>query len=188
MAEIKRLFISGYRSYELGVFSKTDKKLFYIKEFLKQRIRQYADQGLEWVIITGQLGIELWAGLALMELEDELDHLKLGVLIPFKGFGDNWNQENQTLYQKVLDYADYVNFTSNDEYKYGGQLKGNSQFVINNTDGLLIIFDPEKGGKPKFLYDQALAYKEHSGYVVDKADFEELQEFVIDYQEIHNVK
>lgn len=51
---IKRLFISGYRSYELGVFSKKDKKLFYIKEFIKQRLRQYADRGLEWVIISGQ--------------------------------------------------------------------------------------------------------------------------------------
>lgn len=170
------------------MFSKTDKKLFYIKEFIKQRIRQYADQGLEWIIITGQLGIELWAGLAVLELEDELPDLKLGVLIPFKGFGENWNDENKALYQKVLDIADFVTFTSHDEYKHGGQLSGNAHFIMDNTDGLFIVYDPEKEGKPKFLYDQARQYEDTDGYTIDLADFNELQEFVIDYQEIHNVK
>lgn len=187
-ALIKRLFISGYRSYELGIFSKTDKKLFYIKEFIKHRIRQYADQGLEWVIITGQLGVELWAGEVVIDLKEELPHLQLAVLIPFKGFGESWNEDNQGLYQKVINAADYVNFTSHDEYKHGGQLKGNNQFIMNNSDGLLLIYDPENEGKPKFLNDQADKYSDYSGYMVDRADFDELQEFVIDYQEIHNVK
>lgn len=171
----------------MGIFSKKDKKLFYIKEFIKQRIRQYADNGLEWIIITGQLGIELWAGLAVLELEKELPHLKLAVLIPFKGFAENWNTVNKALYQKIIEIADYVNYTSHDEYKHGGQLSGNNQFIMNNTDGLLLIYDPDNEGKPKFLYNQAMKYEEQTGYLIDRVDFYELEEFVIDYQEIHNV-
>lgn len=32
---IKRLFVSGYRSYELGIFSEDDDKLFFVKEFFE---------------------------------------------------------------------------------------------------------------------------------------------------------
>lgn len=184
---IKRLFISGYRSYELGVFSKKDKKLFYIKEFIKQRLRQYADRGLEWVIISGQLGVELWSGEAIIELSEELPELKLAVLLPFKGFGENWNEENTFLYQKIIDAADFVTYTSHQEYQHGGQLSGNAQFIMDNTDGLFLIYDPEKEGKPSFLYNQAKTFAEKTDYPIDIADFDELQEFVIDFQEINNV-
>lgn len=185
---MRRLYVSGYRSYELGIFDKKDKRLFYLKEFLKEEFRRYADSGLEWVITSGNLGIELWAGLALIDLNEELSQLNLALLLPYKGFGNNWNDDNRKLLTKVVEGADYVNLTSQDEYKHGGQLKGNAQFILNNSDGLLLVYDPDKKGKPAFLYDQARAYSQAMGYPVHTINFEELQEFVIDYQEIHNVK
>lgn len=117
---IKRLFVSGYRSYELGIFSEDDDKLFFVKEFLKASLSQYIQNGLEWVITSGQLGIELWTAEIVEELREEYPNLQLGLLLPYQEYGNSWNEKNQLLLQKAIEQADYMNYTSHEPYKHGG--------------------------------------------------------------------
>jgi len=182
---IKNLFVSGYRSYELGIFSNEDDKLFFIKEHLKKRLKDYIESGVEWIIISGQLGIELWCGEVVFELKEDYPTVKLGVLLPHLGFGDNWNELNQQLFQTVLEKADYVNHTSNQEYKHPGQLKGNQQFIMDHTGGALLVYDEEGGGKPGYLYNQIIKYQENSTYELEVINFDELQDFVTEYEEMY---
>jgi len=182
---IKNLFVSGYRSYELGIFSNEDDKLFFIKEHLKKRLKDYIESGVEWIIISGQLGIELWCGEVVFELKEDYPTVKLGVLLPHLGFGDNWNELNQQLFQTVLGKADYVNHTSNQEYKHPGQLKGNQQFIMDHTGGALLVYDEEGGGKPGYLYNQIIKYQENSTYELEVINFDELQDFVTEYEEMY---
>ena len=80
---IKNIYISGYRSFEMNIFNNNDPKLFIIKQHIKKELKAKMEMGLEWVITSGQLGIELWGAEAVFELQEEGYDLKLGVLLPF---------------------------------------------------------------------------------------------------------
>lgn len=179
---MKSILISGYRSYELNIFNQTDLKLLYLKEFIKDRLVQYIENGVEWFVITGQLGIELWAGEVLLELKEEYPEVSLAVLLPFTGFGENWNETNKTMFEEIIHQADYVNYTSNKDYESPAQLKGNQIFSVRNTDGAFIIYDTMVGesadGKPKYLYELILQYQENSTYELNLVGFEEIEFFI----------
>lgn len=182
---LKSVFISGYRSYELNIFDQTDPKYLYLKEFIKNRLKQYIENGVEWFIITGQLGIELWAGEIVNDLKEDYPEISLGVLLPYTSFGENWNEVNKQLFNQVIHQADYVNYTSNKDYESPKQLNANQVFTIKNTDGAFLIYDTMIGesaeGKPKFLYDLILKYQEIAPYDLNLAGFEEIEFFIHDF-------
>ncbi|GAA3327349.1 hypothetical protein GCM10020331_066930 [Ectobacillus funiculus] len=43
----------------------------------------FLEEGLEWVLISGQLGVELWTAEVVFELQMEYPDLKLAVFTPF---------------------------------------------------------------------------------------------------------
>lgn len=59
--------------------------MYYLKAFIKHKLLQYIDEGLEWVLIQGQLGIELWTAEVVIDLRVEYPDLKLGIITPFMG-------------------------------------------------------------------------------------------------------
>ena len=179
---MKSILVSGYRSYELNIFNQTDPKYLYLKEFIKDRLIRYIENGTEWFVVTGQMGIELWAGEVVLELKEEYPEVNLAVLLPFTGFGENWNETNKTMFEQVITQADYVNYTSNKDYESPAQLKGNQVFSVRNTDGAFIIYDTMVGesadGKPKYLYDLILQYQENVPYELNLVGFEEIEFFI----------
>lgn len=175
--------MSGYRSYEVSVFADDDPKLKYIKLYFEKRLKEYIEEGLEWVIISGNIGTELWAGQVVLDLKNDYPEIKLAVLLPFTGFQSNWNEKNQAVFNAVIEKADYLNYTSSSEYQNPGQLKGNQEFIIKNTDGCLLFYDTEHEGKAKFFYELAKAYQDVSTYVVDLISFDELQWFITDLED-----
>lgn len=95
MDKSKVIYVSGYRSFELGVFKENDPKIQVVKNVLKKELHQLAEEGLEWVLVSGNLGVELWAVQIVAELKEEYPELSLGILYPFSDFGNNWNEGNQ---------------------------------------------------------------------------------------------
>lgn len=179
---MKNLLISGYRSYELNIFNQSDPKYDYLKKFIKNRLINYIENGVEWFVITGQLGIELWAGEVVLELKEEYPEINLAILLPYTSFGENWNETNKTLFEEVIRQADYVNYTSNKDYESPAQIKSNQVFSVRNTDGAFLIYDTMVGesadGKPKYLYDLILQYQENSTYELNLVGFEEIEFYI----------
>ncbi len=66
---MSRLWVSGYRSYELGIFQSKDPKVTIIKEAIKQFICQRIDDGVDWIITGPQLGVEQWTIEVTLELK-----------------------------------------------------------------------------------------------------------------------
>lgn len=184
---IKRLFVTGYRSYELEIFSDEDDKYFFITEFLKTKLKQYIDQGLEWIVISGQLGVELWTADIAMLLKHDYPHIKIGILLPYQTYGDQWNEYHQHYLQKVLQGADYVNYTSQKPYQNGGQLSGNTSVILGHTDGALLIYDTSKEGKSEYVLEQIQQYRQMHDYYLEQVAFDELEQFVVDYQEMNKM-
>lgn len=182
---MKSIFISGYRSYELNVFDQNDPKYVYLKEFIKDRLKSYIENGVEWFVITGQLGIELWAGEILIEMREDYPEAHLAVLLPYTSFGEKWNDTNRGLLEKVLHQADYVNYTSNKEYESPKQLNANQMFTIRNTDGAFLIYDTmmeeAAAGSPKYVYRLIENFQEKNVYELNLVGFEEIELFIHDF-------
>ena len=86
---VKTVYITGYKSYELNIFKDDAPEVYYLKEFIKHKIKQLLDEGLEWVLIQGQMGIELWSAEVVIELKETYPELKLGVITPLKVIHQN---------------------------------------------------------------------------------------------------
>lgn len=175
---IKNLYVSGYRNYEMGIFKADDERLYYIKKALRQAITRYAMEGLEWVLISGELGVEMWTANVVHELQDEFPHLHYAVIMPYAGFGEKWNERNRQQQQKVLQEADYVDYSSKHPYQNPGQLKANQVFLINSSDAALLLYEPEYQGKTQYVYDLILLKQERNSYALECITQFDLQDLV----------
>lgn len=179
---IKNLYVTGYRSYELGVWSEEDPKLTIVKEAIKAALIRYLENGLEWVVITGNLGVELWTGEVVIDLRQDYPDLKYSILYPYLNFGKNWNEKNRSLLEKINAGADYTNATSHQDYQNPGQLKSNQAFVIRNCHGSLLVYDREFEGTPKYSLQAIEAYQSKEEHSLEMISMYDLQEVADNYQ------
>ena len=161
MDRLKVMYISGYRSFELGVFKENDPKITVIKKVLKKEIQQLVEEGLEWVLTSGNLGIETWVTEVVAELKQEYPELKLGIIYPFKEFGNNW----------------YVEAVSHQAYQSPSQLRNHTRFLLDHTDGCLLIYDPEFPGKTQYFLKEAQTYQQDHSYEIRLVSMDDLQNF-----------
>ncbi|MEH6940141.1 SLOG family protein, partial [Bacillus sp. JJ664] len=74
----------------LGISSNKHDAVKYIKKAIKNKILSYIDDGLEWIIMSGQMGIELWAAEVVFELQIDYPHLQLAIFTPYEEQDKNW--------------------------------------------------------------------------------------------------
>jgi len=175
METIKTLLLTGYRSYELGVFQEKDPKITIIKKAIKNNLRQYTEAGLEWVIVGGNLGVEMWGAEVISQLKLDYPQLHLGVVFPFAEFGEQWNEGNQEKLLRLKQEADYADSVSHKAYQNPQQLQNHTNFLLQHSDGLLAVFDPEFPGKPKYLLDAAYKVAQNNEYLIDLITMDDLQ-------------
>lgn len=63
-----KLWLTGYRNYEMNIFQPTDRRIKILRELIKEQLQEKIYNGLEWLLIGGEPGIEQWgaeAGIAL---------------------------------------------------------------------------------------------------------------------------
>ncbi|MCA1063135.1 DUF1273 domain-containing protein [Rossellomorea sp. AcN35-11] len=168
--------ITGYKSFELGIFKSDDKSIYYIKEALKKELYTLLDEGLEWVLISGQLGVELWGAEVVFELQEEYPDLKLAVLTPFLNQEENWNDENKEYYEFILSQADFVESISKEPYKGPQQFRNKNQLFLHKCQTVVILYDEEKDGSPKYFYQEVKKKKETDpAFEVRAINFHDLQ-------------
>ncbi|WP_409346291.1 DUF1273 domain-containing protein [Paenibacillus sp. MBLB4367] len=153
---MKSVLVTGYKASELGIFSLKHPGIRIIKKAIKSRLAGLLDDGLEWVIVSGQWGVEIWAAEAAIEMKDEGHALQLAVITPFLEQEENWSEEKQNVYRQILSRADYINSVTKSKYSGPWQFRARDQFLLRNTDGMLLVFDEENDGSPKFIKEQAL--------------------------------
>ncbi len=163
---IKVCVVSGYKGHELGIFDQKHKGIQYIKKTIEKKLRQLLDEGLEWVLISGQLGVELWTGEVVSDLKKEYSQLRLAVMTPFLLQEKNWSEANQEHYRHVLGLADFVDSISKKEYESPAQLRVKNQYLVEKSDGLVILYDEWKEGSPNYYLEPALKRTERDGYPI----------------------
>ncbi|MDB1552862.1 DUF1273 domain-containing protein [Latilactobacillus sakei] len=183
---MKRLWLTGYRSYELGVFGDSDEKLKVIKYSLKKQLNNYLDDGLEWLITGGQMGIEQWGIQVAQELKIDYPELKVAMMLPFSDFGQQWNEQNQGTLMTLKAQVDFCEPVIKAPYSGPQQLRQYQQFMLTHTDGALLYYDREAPGKPEYDAKAIETYQEQHEYPNNQVDFFELQDLVNELAELEN--
>lgn len=151
----KVVAVTGYKPYELGIFDNNHPGISYIRKTLRTRMIQLVEEGAEWLLISGQPGVELWAAKEIIDLKETYDTLHFAVITPFLNQEERWGEATKQLYQEILSAADYVNSLTNRPYESPAQLRSKNDFFIEKSDALLILYDEEKQGTPDYYLQAA---------------------------------
>lgn len=161
---VKVLAITGYKSFELGIFQKDHLGITYIKKAIRKRLIPLIEEGLEWILISGQMGTELWAAEVVFDLQLDYPQIQLAVLTPYLDQESKWNEANKEMYEFILSQADFVDSITKRPYENPGQLKLKNQYLVQKSDALLVFYDQEKGGSPVYMVQEAQKKLEHGNY------------------------
>lgn len=71
--------------------------------------------------------------------------------------------------------ADYVASVTNIEYQAPWQFVEKDKFIVANTDGILLVYDEENEGSPKYVKSYVEKYKEKVDYEMLKITAYDLQ-------------
>lgn len=182
---MRRLWVTGYRSYEINAFQEDDPKVKVVKRVLKQRMKALLDESEDefWLITGPQLGVEQWAAQTAVGLKSDYRQLKVAIMLPFADFASKWNADNQRRLAVLRQQVDFSRELTDRPYQSPDQLRLFQQFMLDHTDRALFVYDPDHPGKPKYDYRQAQKYSDQHDYPVDVVDFDDLQEAAIEWGE-----
>ena len=183
---MKRLWTTGYRAYELGVFDEKDPKVAVIKEVLQKELCYQLDSTSEefWLITGPQMGVERWSIESALAIKDDYPQLKIALMEPYADFAARWNENNQARLAAVKAQVDFAGRVSEKKYESPEQLRAYQNFMLYYTDGALLIYDPEREGKTVWDWRAINRYREqNSDYSMRMIDFDELQEAAEEYSE-----
>lgn len=179
---IKRLIVTGYKGHELGIFDDKHAGIPIIKKALESRLIPLLETGLEWIIISGQPGVETWAAETAIDLQEDFPGLQIAIITPFEEQDKNWNDAKKQTYEFILAHADYTVSLTKRPYEAPWQFIEKDKFLLRNSDGLLIVYDEENDGSPKFMKKMAMSYAETSDYEVLTISADDLQLIAEDLQ------
>lgn len=161
---IKTIYVTGYRPHELGIFNDQHPGVAIIKKALEDKLRALADDGLEWVVVSGQLGVELWATETVLKLQADFPDLKYSVITPFLEQEKNWNDQKREKYGHMVAHADFVTSVTKRLYEAPWQFIEKDKFIIDNTDAMLLVYDEENEASPKYVLNLANQYMANHDY------------------------
>lgn len=126
-----------------------------IKHTLRTKIIQLIEDGAEWFITSGQLGVELWACEIVLELKVSYPEIQLAILTPFFEQESRWPDHVKEKYFMILEQADFVDSITKRPYDNPAQLRMKNDFIVNKTQALLILYDEETPGSPSYFLSSA---------------------------------
>lgn len=173
---LKRLWVTGYRAYELNVHGQKDPHIPVIKDSLRNVLLELLDDGLEWIITGGQQGVEQWAAELGMELKADYPDLRVAIMTPYQNFGERWQENSQEQLARLREQVDFTASTSNQPYQSGYQLSAYGQFMTTHTDGALFVYDPDYPGKTEFDYKRVQNLPPERQYDVRTISMDDLEE------------
>lgn len=172
-----RIWLTGYRSYELSVFSEQDPKLIVIKKALKAAIIQLAENVEEcWVLSGAQLGVEQWGQECVTELKKDYPQLKSALILPYQNFGHQWQAQNQTKLAHLMEHVDFSLTLNRSDYRNRDQLVAWQHFMLKHTDEALLLYDLEHPGKSDYDWHMMQRWQQQHNYTIQWLDFYTLQD------------
>lgn len=164
------VLVVGYKAFDLGIFGDKDQRLKIIKAAIRRDLIYLLENGMKWLVFTGNLGFEVWVLEVAKELQEEYN-FQLATIFIFENQGENWNEANQ---EKLANFknVDFIKYAY-PSYENPSQFRTYNQFLLESTDGAYLFYDEENETKLKYLYRMM---KENKQYHIKKLTFDDLNE------------
>lgn len=173
---MKVLAVTGYKPMEINIFKYDDERIEIIKAAIEKRLIEFIEGGLEWVLISGKMGVELWAGELVLELRERYG-VKLAVIPPFENQEERWPESIQQIYQDLTTAANFFRPLYKGSYSGPYQYQANNKWLIDKSAGCLMLLDAEFPGSNRYFYDEAkLTPGDYPIYLITPADLEDMVE------------
>ena len=172
------VLVVGYKAFDLGIFGDKDQRLKIIKAAIRRDLIYLLENGMKWLVFTGNLGFEVWVLEVAKELQEEYN-FQLATIFIFENQGENWNEANQ---EKLANFknVDFIKYAY-PSYENPSQFRTYNQFLLESTDGAYLFYDEENETKLKYLYRMM---KENEQYHIKKLTFDDLNEMAENFYEI----
>ncbi|MCB6406969.1 MULTISPECIES: DUF1273 domain-containing protein [Streptococcus] len=172
------VLVVGYKAFDLGIFGDKDQRLKIIKAAIRRDLIYLLENGMKWLVFTGNLGFEVWVLEVAKELQEEYN-FQLATIFIFENQGENWNEANQ---EKLANFknVDFIKYAY-PSYENPSQFRTYNQFLLESTDGAYLFYDEENETKLKYLYRMM---KENKQYHIKKLTFDDLNEMAANFSEI----
>ncbi|ARC46099.1 hypothetical protein D8811_04210 [Streptococcus gordonii] len=172
------VLVVGYKAFDLGIFGDKDQRLKIIKAAIRRDLIYLLENGMKWLVFTGNLGFEVWVLEVAKELQEEYN-FQLATIFIFENQGENWNEVNQ---EKLANFknVDFIKYAY-PSYENPSQFRTYNQFLLESTDGAYLFYDEENETKLKYLYRMM---KENEQYHIKKLTFDDLNELAENFSEI----
>lgn len=172
------VLVVGYKAFDLGIFGDKDQRLKIIKAAIRRDLIYLLENGMKWLVFTGNLGFEAWVLEVAKELQKEYN-FQLATIFIFENQGENWNEVNQ---EKLANFknVDFIKYAY-PSYENPSQFRTYNQFLLESTDGAYLFYDEENETKLKYLYRMM---KENEQYHIKKLTFDDLNELAENFSEI----
>lgn len=172
------VLVVGYKAFDLGIFGDKDQRLKIIKAAIRRDLIYLLENGMKWLVFTGNLGFEAWVLEVAKELQEEYN-FQLATIFIFENQGKNWNEVNQ---EKLANFknVDFIKYAY-PSYENPSQFRTYNQFLLESTDGAYLFYDEENETKLKYLYRMM---KENEQYHIKKLTFDDLNEMAENFSEI----
>lgn len=171
---MKVLSVTGYKPMEINIFKHDDERIDIIKAAIEKQLVSFIEEGLEWVLISGKMGVELWAGEVTLGLREQYG-VKLAFIPPFENQEERWPEPIQQVYQQLTASADFYRPLYKGGYSGPYQYQASNKWLIDKSDGCLMLLDEEFTGSNRYIYDEA-KQAESPIYVITPADLEDMVE------------
>lgn len=179
---MKVLTIAGNKPLELNISNEKDKRIFFVKMALKKRLISLIEEGLEWVIMSAQMGIELWAAEVVLELKEEYP-IQLGIFPPFLEYESRWPEMYQESFLHVTSEADFFQPLYNQSYKGAFQFINKDYWLIEKSDGCLLLADEDYPGSVGYFLEKVKKEQEQAEYYMTIITPNDLEDVVREYQD-----
>ena len=164
------VLVVGYKAFDLGIFGDKDQRLKIIKAAIRRDLIYLLENGMKWLVFTGNLGFEVWVLEVAKELQEEYN-FQLATIFIFENQGENWNEVNQ---EKLANFknVDFIKYAY-PSYENPSQFRTYNQFLLESTDGAYLFYDEENETNLKYLYREM---KNQGQYFIKKLTFDDLNE------------
>lgn len=167
--------VTGYKPMEMGIFKENDPRVTIVKETIKRRLVGFIEEGLEWVIVSGQMGVELWTAEIVLDLKEEYD-INIAIFPPFENQESRWPDHPREKYQELSFVVDFYKPLYEGEYKGPYQFREKNKWFLAKSDACLMLMDEEFPGSNKYFYQFAKDFPEYEILLITPMDLEDVVE------------
>ena len=101
-------------------------------------------QGVVFFTCGGALGFDTMAALAVLKLRQKVTHMRLLLVLPYKGQARGWSKKDRRIYNHILNKADEVVYTS--EYYYAGCMHKRNRHLVESSMVCVCYLNRAEGG------------------------------------------